>query len=461
MKLRVLGLHIALALALWFLGTLVYVGAFLGFRQPFWFSIDAAIVVACFGLVMWRWEELGIRVVTRLQLVAIIALTTYCSYKILAIVPDAQWRSIDETQYLATLQAGTLRTDAPLPFSLRLLLPLLAGRFNMIPANGHHALAALNLGGMVITGVYLTLLVRRLGARYSLAIITPIILLSSFLGEFTGIDRLVVDPLNYAFYVLIFHAFLRREHGRVLMVLLVIAGVATEKTLYWIPVIGFAELFRRARPWSFADIKASAIYMFKIGGPYLVYLAVTLFLVRHASAPENKSYIQHLHQMSPTWMWIPITKTPVAVARFQIYWFPFGGFTIYALLALRLAPKWLTTVALMLLPIFVQTLFAWDTERMMAYAFIIYIPLGMIFLEHAFASFPRWLPPILTVLLAALAFSQRWLVYLHLIPPEAPPARFVRLVISTTEILLIATICYLALVVFRDDAAPSVAAERE
>jgi hypothetical protein len=461
-KPRVLALHVALVLGLWFFGTLVYVAKFVGFAEPGWFAIDAVIAVACFGVVFWRWDELGIRIVTRLQLVAIIALTTWCSYKVMTIVPDAHWRQADEMQYLATVTEGTLRTDAPLPFSLRLLLPLLAGRFNVYPAApGPAALAALNFAALIITGVYLVLLIRRLGVRFWLALLTPIFLLSSFLGEFASIDRLVVDPLNYAFYVLLFHAFMRREHWKLLMVLLLLAGIASEKALYWVPVIGIAELLRRPRPWTFADLKAATIHMFKVGGPYLLYLAVTLYLVRNATAPENHSYIQHLHLMSPTWHWVTITKLPVQVARFQTYWFPFGGFTIYALLALRLVPKWTTAVVLMLLPIMVQPMFAWDTERMTAYAFIIYLPLGMVFLEHSFRTFPRWLPPVLATLLVVLAFSQRWLVYLKWIPAEAPPFRLVRLVVSAGEILLIASICFMALVVFREDEKPSVTHERE
>ncbi|MFN0247448.1 MAG: hypothetical protein ACKV2T_11230 [Kofleriaceae bacterium] len=466
MKLRVVALHTAFALALWFLGTLVYVAKFVGFSQPLWFAIDSVIVVACFGLVFWRWEELGIRVVTRLQLVAIIAVSTYCAYKVLAIVPDRHWMAMDETQYLATLREGTLRMDGPnafMPFNMRWLLPILAGPLNIIPADDMAALAALNLGGIVVTAVYLALLLRRIGVRYSLALLSPVFLLSSFLGEFTGIDRLVVDPMNYAFYVLIFHAFLRREHARLLAVLLLIAGFNSEKTLYWIPVLGCAELLRRERPWSLSDIKASAIYMLKVGGPFLAYLALLLFLLRNTTAPDNYSYIQHLHQMSPTWIQVDITKWPVPESRFQLYWFPFGGFTVYTLLALRIAPKWITTVALMLLPIYVQPLFSYDMERMIAYSFVIYLPLGVYFLEHAFRSFPRWLPPVLTVLLVGLAVSQRYLVYLEIIPPVASPSRFVKLVMSSTEILLIATIVYLHLVVFRDDgkAAPSIAGEHE
>ncbi|MGE3766063.1 MAG: hypothetical protein AB7L94_27655 [Kofleriaceae bacterium] len=463
MKPRAVALHVALALAIWLLGTLVYVAKFVGFSQPGWFAIDAVVIVACVALVTWRWDELGIRVVSRLQLLAIIALSTYCSYKVLAIVPDRHWMSMDETQYLATLREGTLRMDGPnafMPFNMRWLLPILAGPLNVIPADDAQALAALNLGGMVVTAVYLTLLVRRLGVRFSLAFFTPIFLLSSFLGEFSSMDRLVVDPMNYAFFVLIFHAFLRREHSVQLAILLVVSGFNCEKTLYWIPVLFFAELFRRGR-WTCADIKASAIYMLKVGGPFLVYLALLLFLLRHTTAPNNDSFVQHLHQMSPTWIQVQITKWPVPESRFQLYWFPFGGFTVYTLLALRVAPKWLTTVALMLLPIYVQPLFAYDMERMVAYAFIVYLPLGFYFLEHAFRSFPRWLPPVLTVLLVAVAFSMRWLVYLEIIPPVASPSRFVKLVMSSTEILLIASICYLHLVVFRDDSATSVAAERE
>lgn len=449
MTLRVVALHVALAVAIWLAGTLVYVAKFIGFAQPAWFAIDAVVAAGCFGVAMWRWNDLGIRVVSRVQLVALVLLSVICVEQIMALVHDLHWMAMDETQYLATLREGTLRTHAFMPFNMRWLMPILAGPLNVIPANDEAALASLNAGALVVTSVYLALLVRRLGVRLSLAFIAPIILFSSFLGEFAGMDRLVLDPFNYAFGVLIFHAFLRREHARLLAVLLVIAGFNSEKTLYWIPVLGLAERFRGA------SIKDAVVYMLKVGGPFLVYLAALMFLLRHSTAPDNHSYVQHLHQMSPTWLDVQITKWPVPQKKFQFYWFPFGGFTVYALLGLRVAEKWLCAVALMLLPIYFQVMVAYDTERMVAYAYIVYLPFGFLLLEHAFRSFPRWLPYVLTVLLVALAFSQRWLVYYEIIPAMAPPSRLVKLVISTTEILLVASIAYLHLVVFRDQPPPS------
>src|SRR5687768_2378951 len=103
--------------------------------------------------------------------------------------------------------------------------------------------------------------------------------------------------------------------------------------------------------------------------------------------------------MSFTWLAPKITNETVALNNFQTLWFPFGAFTVYTLLGLTYCGRALKPFVLLLIPIFLQALIAHDTKRMIAYAFIVYLPFGFIYLSRAFRDLPRWLGIVLFALM--------------------------------------------------------------
>jgi hypothetical protein len=89
-------------------------------------------------------------------------------------------------------------------------------------------------------------------------------------------------------------------------------------------------------------------------------------------------------------------------------WMPFGPFTIYALLGFAIAPRALKPVALLVVPIALQSLLVCDSERMAAYAFIVYLPFGYLYLGRALTDLPRPLARVLFGLSVALPIAERY-----------------------------------------------------
>src|SRR5262249_61310085 len=91
---------------------------------------------------------------------------------------------------------------------------------------------------------------------------------------------------------------------------------------------------------------------------------------------------------------------------FQSSCVQFWPLTVFAMLGFLLAERWMKPVALLLIPIFIQNLIACDGERMVAYAFIVYLPFGYLYLSRVFTDMPRGLSRILFALAVALAILE-------------------------------------------------------
>lgn len=387
---RFAAVHAALALAIWLGAVAVYALAF-GEPRWSWVVLDAAVAAGLIAAI--RRQPLPWRMIA-----AAVAVGLACVLASQLAVPHTAGVWIDERNYLATVRAGTIVRDGMLPFDLRWLAPVLAAYAT--PLGDAGALAAVNFGALVVTAGYLVLLLVRLDVRRPVAFAAPVFLLSSYLGVYAASNRLVVDPFNYAAYVIVFHLLVRRAHWRYLAIALLVAACNSEKVIYWLPAIAVAA---RLRGDSWRQAAATTL---RAGWPALVYLAAIMLYVRGSETHPTPLFLHIL--------W----DKPIAI------WFPFGAFTIYALLAVRLVERWLLAILVLLVPIVGQTLIAYDTERMVAYAFIVYLPLGAIYLSRALRGY------VLLGLLVALAIAQHY----------APRKRALRRGLAAGELALVAVI---------------------
>jgi hypothetical protein len=314
-----------------------------------------------------------------------------------AAIQDWNMVALDESNYLLTLREERIIPDGLLPFNIRWLVPFFAGPWNVLPVADMDAIKAINFGSFVITAIGLVLLLIRLGVRPGLAIAAPAFLLSSFLGIYGASNRLVLDPANYALYILLFHALVRREHWPYFSMILFIDALNAEKAVYWIPVFFMATWMRVG----FVDALKLSL---KCLAPTLVYLVI-LWLYLAPSRLEANLCFENIHHMSFSNLRGVITEN-VRSNNFQTLWMPFGPFTIFALLGFVLdARRWMKPIALLVLPIFVQAVIACDTDRMLAYSFIVYLPFGYLYLQRASRDLPRklWLPLFASLLVLTVA----------------------------------------------------------
>ena len=382
---RFVGTHIARLVAVWLAAIVVYALVFVRPIEPVWLVVDVIVIAGSAYVarqtprdVIWA---AGIALVTVLVSQLVIA--------------DKNGIWVDESNYLATLRAGRLLVDGTSPFNLRWLAPIIAGPLDIFPASDADALKALNFGALVTTGTYLAWFLLRIGVARGLALVAPLILMSSYLGLYAATNRLVLDPVNYAMYTLMAHALVRREHAKYVPWLALVAAFNSEKIVYWFVAVAAIEYLRGGR-WLRTTAMAAA--------PTVIYLAVMLVITRHGETDQHGFFAEQLYRMrfSP----VPITlHDPTAIATtMQMLWFPFGAFTMFALLALVHCERWLKGLALLLGPVLAQTLIATDTQRMTAYAFIVLVPLGAVYLTRVMRELPRagrWLVAALVTVMAA------------------------------------------------------------
>jgi hypothetical protein len=458
--------HAALFAAIWLAAIACYALAFTATRQPGWLAIDAVLVAGCLALERARWHlvgfsSLGAQKAVRLGAIAALALAAVALSQHLIADRNGVW--LDETSYLATVREGRILRDGLFPFNLRWLEPFLAGPWNVLPLDDAEALKAINFGALVVTSVLLVLLLVRLGVRLGLALTAPVFLLCSYLGVYAATNRLVLDPFNYAMFAVLFHALLRREHGWLFGVALLVASFNSEKAVYWVPVLGVVELARAEARGGRALIAAAARTA-RTCGPALAYLAaIRLYLIE--SDTVSAVFVENLHLMGFTHLRSGIASEVVRPNSFQILWFPFGAFTAYALLGFLLAPRAHKPVALLLLPVMASVLIANDTQRMIAYAFIVYLPFGYLYLARALADLPPRAAAALLGLALALALAQHYLLpileglrdryQLGLLGPKR-----LKLVLSAVEILLVTGLVFVHHTFYRPDPAAAPAALR-
>ena len=239
--------------------------------------------------------------------------------------------------------------------------------------------------------------------------------------------------------------------ARALPWLLLVAAFNSEKVIYWIPIVGVAELLRddgapRAR--------RAIARMVRVGAPTLVYLGGLAIYMRGASTDDSGAFVEQLHRMAFTWQ-APHVDDPVAAATtFQMLWFPFGPFTIFALLALTTTrDRSLRALVWLLVPIMGQVLIAHDAQRMAAYAFIVYLPLGAVYLTRALGELPRVLGTVLFGALVALAACEWYLLPLaravgHGASAIAHHQGALKLVLAALELAVTGALVWLHLAVF-------------
>lgn len=427
------GAHALLLVTIWLAGAIVYSVAFAPAFSVAWLCIDVVLLGAGIYVLRRQWAAIAL---DWRRLVAIVATAIGVVAAAHAIIHASTGIWIDETNYLRTVREGTIVRDGLAPFNIRWLAPFLAGRFNIIPVDDATALEAVNFGAFVVTAAYLALLVIRLGVRTPYALAVPALLFCSYLGVYGAFNRLVVDAFNYAAFVILFHTLLRRQHWRYFPLVLLVASCNSEKAIYWIPIFAMVALVQAPLSWRHA--RDVAWLTLRYSAPALLYLvAITLF-VRGSETQSVETFVQNLHLMSFTWLRPKLTDATVAANNFQILWFPFGAFTVYALLGFLAAPRSIKPIALLLLPIALQTLIATDTQRMTAYAFIVYLPFGFIYLARAFTDVPRWFMAPWFALMVAVAIAQYYVLPLK---PHIPINLF-KLVLSTSEVVLTTSLIF-------------------
>lgn len=435
------GLHAALLISVWLGGVVVYSLAFAAQRSNVWLGVDLVLVGSGVALVSRHWDKLAIRFCWR-RVLAIIVIALAAVTAVHLIIRDGSGVWLDESNYLRTVREGTIVRDGFAPFNLRWLAPFLAGAWNVIPVDDAVALKAVNFGAFVVTAAYLSLLLLRLGVQFGLAALAPIFLFCSYLGVYGAFNRLVVDAFNYASFVVLFHTLLRREHWRYFAIVLLVASFNSEKAIYWLPVFAVVALVRAPLSWRHArEVAWSTV---RYGAPTLLYLVAIGLYLRGSQTEAGPTFVQNLHLMSFTWLAPRITNETVAANNFQILWFPFGAFTVYALLGLVYCKRALRPIALLLIPIFLQALIAHDTQRMVAYAFIVYLPFGFLYLARAFTDMPRWLGVSLFAIMVVLAVAEYYALPLRL----AVPAGLFKMTLSAVEVVLTAGLIFVHLTFF-------------
>jgi hypothetical protein len=404
--------HAALLVASWLFAVQVYALAFATSVDALWIAIDALVIAAALAFVYRFRQHIGLGSLgdrKAIKLVALVVVATVCVIATHVLIADGNGVWLDESNYLATLRAGRILGDGIAPFNMRWLEPFLAGPLNVLPVRDMDALKAINFGAFVVTAVYLALLLVRLRVRYVHALAAPVFLLCSYLGVYGASNRLLVDPFNYAMFVVLFHVLLRREHWKYFPIALLVAALNSEKALYWLPVFAVTAVIQLDRPWTKRHLLDAGLLVLRYGAPTIIYMIAIGFYLRGSHTEPSPMFTENLHRIAFTSLGADIANETARLNNFQILWFPFGAFTVYALLGLTWAPRRLRAFVLLLIPIFLQALIAHDTERMVAYAFIVYLPFGYIYLATAFRDLPKLRGAIVFALLVLLAFAQYFL----------------------------------------------------
>ncbi|HEY4176377.1 MAG TPA: hypothetical protein VGM90_06080 [Kofleriaceae bacterium] len=444
---RIAAVHAALFLALWLASIVFYAAVFATTpTQPLWFGVDVALIGGMLALVYVRREDVGFRSLgpdrfLRIAIISVVAIAAVWLCQ--RLIPDSNMVALDESNYLMTLREQRIIPDGLLPFNIRWLVPFFAGRWNMLPVADMEAVKAINFGAFVIATAGLMLLLVRLRVRFWLALTLPLFLLSSYFGTYGATNRLVLDPANYALYVLMFHCLLRDEHWPLFSITLFIDALNAEKAVYWIPLFVFVTLLRAGPPWTRGDLIAIAKRTAICLAPTVIYFIV-LWTHLKASRLEANLCFENLHLMSFSNLGGKITPN-VQMNNFQTLWMPFGPFTIFALLGFIVnSPRWMKPIVLLLIPIFVQAVIACDTDRMLAYSFAVYLPFGYLYLEKFVADVPRALSiPLIGFVAFFVVFGQ----YVFPIARELHLKLFLgaqglRMYISAGEILAVGTIVF-------------------
>lgn len=463
----VAAVHAALVFASWLFASLLYSIVVVRSRQLGWVAIDGALIAACVWLIRARRDVLGFRSLgdrRALKVLGIVLFGTACALIVQLVIRDRNGVWLDESNYLATVRAGHIIRVGRLPFNLRWLMPLMAGRWNLLPVDDMDAVKALNFGAFAVTASFLVLLLVRLRVPLSLALAAPVFLFCSYFGIYGARNRLVLDAFNYALYVILFHLATRREHWVMFAVVLLIDACNAEKAVYWVPVYMLIALLRgappveggAARPWYALHRHPRVREITLCVGPTVIYLiAIRLYLAE--STTEWNLCFENIDVMSLSALGADITNNLVKPNTFQSMWLPFGPFTVYALLGFPLAERWMKPIVLLLIPIFIQNLIACDGERMVAYSFIVYLPFGYLYLARAITDMPRALGRTLFGLAIAIALLEHYMFPIAsrlrsfaLAELIRDHADLVKMLLSATELTLVGTILFVHFTFFAD-----------
>ncbi|NJM91043.1 MAG: hypothetical protein HC863_01895 [Myxococcales bacterium] len=442
---RVALVHSALVLGIGLLSGALYAAWFSSSLRVTMLAVDFVLVGAAAALVV-RWRDvLGfstLGVARLLKLVGVVGLSLAAVAFTQWLVTDGNGVWLDESNYLDTLRRGEIVRDGVLPFNVRWLVPFVAGRWNLLPVDDATALKAVNFASLVVTCVFLVLLLVRLRVPLALALTAPLVLMSSYLGQYAAMNRLVIDAFNYATFVLLFHALLRPEHARWFGALLLLAACNSEKAVVWVPLFAVVTLLRSPRPWTGSQLRAAASTVLRVCWPALLY-TVAIYLYVTPSRREFAPCIDVLNRLSFTAVSSSVRNPCAQGVSLQMLWFPFGPFTVFAALALPYCKPWLSATALLLAPVFLQAVLATDTQRMIAYSFIVFLPLGYVYLAAALAGMPRLLATSLGAALTALIVVEHFLFPTLRELGRVLPTNLSKLSMSTLEVVLVGAVVLL------------------
>lgn len=409
---RVLVGQLAMLVALAMSSVVVYAVALSPSFQPGWLAVDLGIVALSLGVVRWQADAVGFRCLgahrhRTLVVIAVGSLLVVLAAQIA--MPHVHELTIDENNYLAAVRHHGIDHDGLMPYNMRWLVPHVAGQWNVLPVDDAEAVKAINFASFVLTCFYLVLLLVRMRVPVRLAATAPLFLLSSYLGVYGASNRLVIDPLNYAVYALLFHALIRREHWRWFAVILVVGALNSEKVVAWVPILPLTALFRSPTPWRWRDVGGALWSGLRYCGPAVVYV-IAIHLYLRSSKLEFNSCVENLNFLSFSQLGFDNPNVQVVTSNFRSLWFPFGAFTMFALLGFARAERGLKPVVLLVGAIFLQTLISCDTRRIIAYAFIVFLPFGFLYLTAFLRDVPKRLAGFLIGTLALAVVAQNYLI---------------------------------------------------
>jgi hypothetical protein len=186
--------------------------------------------------------------------------------------------------------------------------------------------------------------------------------------------------------------------------------------------------------------------------PAILYMGI-LWLNLTSSRLEANLCFQNLHAMSFSNLGGVMTPN-VSGNNFQTLWMPFGSFTVFAFAGFLLDRRhWMKPVALLVVPIFIQALIACDTDRMLAYAFIVYLPFGYLYLVRMLADLPAALGKAYVAAIAAVVAIEHFYFPVLELLNRRPffRAEVTRMGLSAIEITLVGSLLFVHFTLFRSD----------
>src|SRR5215469_12584105 len=307
----------------------------------------------------------------------------------------------DESQYVKMMLNGIFSSDTLPPYKFRWLTPLLTGSLNILPVKDLSGFTVLNFASLIMTSIVLVQILQELRVNKLLSLLVPVFLFNAYLGKYAAWNHYLTDPANYMFFSIYLWCLLDAKRYTHLSWLLMLGVLNSEKSIYWLPII----LIILMKTYHVKEAMLKALII--LGPAAVVFLTPRLFL--EEGPISNVTRLQLSAGNIPLLISLP----------FSYIYFPFSFLTILFVLGFNRLPTVLKIASLILLPIYAQVLIAGyrgDVDRMIAYAFIIFVPASLYYVQKLFEAVRYDLGVVMTIPFLLVAyFNQKYTLPLCLL----------------------------------------------